>query len=498
MVEIKIHHSGKVETINSLKGENLLEVLRKNGFEIYSPCGGNGTCGKCKVLLKGKGAVTSCIYYIKGDIEIVLPSFREAEILVSQNRYAIDLSLAPGDVARLSKTPHGIAIDIGTTSLVFYLVNLLNGHIVEVTSMLNPQSKYGGDIVSRINYCTLNPEGTTELQNIITGAINMQLNHLTGFAGIMTNDLVKFTVAGNATMLHLLAGENPSSMGVAPYTPTFVDQKILTGSDLDIQCNPNAEIKILPSISAFVGADIVSGIASIDPPDEIEKYLFIDIGTNGEMALVTPEKNYCCSTAAGPAFEGANITCGTGAIEGAVSTFNKKGYSTIADSKPIGICGSGLIDIVATLIETGKINPDGLMEEDFVVVSAHESDTGNPIILTPSDVREVQLAKSSIAAGIKVMINHAGTRLEEIDALFLAGGFGNYINVENAMKIGLLPHELKGRIIAIGNSSGTGAGQALKSTHFDKITSRVIDITENIELSSNDNFALEFAMNMVF
>jgi uncharacterized 2Fe-2S/4Fe-4S cluster protein (DUF4445 family) len=498
MARIKVHHSGEIKDIIAPEGDNLLHVLRDQGFDLFSPCGGNGTCGKCKVLLKGEGAITSCLYYLEKDIEIVLPSVREAEILVSQNRHTVDLPLEPGDCIYLSEKSFGVAIDIGTTSLVFYLVDLKNGHIVETSSMLNPQSKYGGDIISRINHCALNSDGTKELQNEIINAINRQLDHLIQFTGISINDLVKITVAGNTTMLHLFLGVSPASMGVAPYVPQFTDQKILKGIDLNIYCNPEAEIKIIPSISAFVGADIVSGMASIHPPGNIKTYLFIDIGTNGEMALITPEKNYCCSTAAGPAFEGANIFCGTGAIEGAISTYTDSGYTTIADSNPIGICGSGLIDIVAILVGSGLINSDGLLKEDFVVVPARESATGNSIILTPIDVREVQLAKSSIAAGIKIMIQQAGLDFSNIDALFLAGGFGNYINVDNAMKIGLLPREMEGKIIPIGNSSGTGALQALKSNHFDKITSQVVNTTENIELSSNDDFTLEFAMNMYF
>jgi uncharacterized 2Fe-2S/4Fe-4S cluster protein (DUF4445 family) len=498
MAKVSVHHSGEIKDIIASEDENLLHLLRKNGFELFSPCGGNGTCGKCKVLLKGEGAITSCLYKIKSDIEIVLPSSREAEILVFQNSYTVELPLNPGDSVHLSEKPFGVAIDIGTTSVVFYLADLQNGHIVETSSILNPQAKYGGDIISRINHCSLNPSGTGELQNEIVEAINKQLKHLVQFTGITKNDLVKFSVTGNTTMLHLLLGVSPASMGVAPYIPEFIGQKIIKGADLKFCCNPEAEVKIVPSISAFVGADIVAGMASLQPPDEIKNYLFIDIGTNGEMGLITPEKSYCCSTAAVPAFEGANITCGIGAVEGAISTYDSSGYTTIADSKPIGICGSGLIDIVATLVGSGTINSDGLMENDFIVVPANESATGKPIILTPSDVREVQLAKSSISAGIKIMVQQAGIEFSDIDALFLAGGFGNYINVENAIKIGLLPSEMEGKIITIGNSSGTGALQALKSNHFDKIASQVVNTTENIELSSNDDFTLEFAMNMMF
>ena len=224
----------------------------------------------------------------------------------------------------------------------------------------------------------------------------------------------------------------------------------------------------------------------------------MDIGTNGELALVTENSVLCCSTAAGPAFEGARISCGMGAVEGAISAFSDDGYTVIGDEKPAGICGSGLIDIVAWLCDNGRINTEGQMDNDYTIVTASMTAAGQSISLSQDDIREVQLAKSAIASGVKILLKQAGMNFDQIDALFLAGGFGNYINTGNAIRIGLLPAELKERIIPLGNTSGTGAILALKSVKFNEIIKELLGKTRHIELAGDEDFATEFAMNMFF
>jgi uncharacterized 2Fe-2S/4Fe-4S cluster protein (DUF4445 family) len=317
------------------------------------------------------------------------------------------------------------------------------------------------------------------------------------FAGISENEIIKIVFAGNTTMLHLLLGVNPKSLAQVPFKAQFLDEQILKGSQLDLRCMPDAEIKVLPSVSAFVGSDIVAGLASIAPEEKRRNYLFMDIGTNGELALVTENAVYCCSTAAGPAFEGAKISCGMGAVAGAISAFSSKGYTVIGDEKPAGICGSGLIDLVAFLLDTGRIDKEGRMKEDYTV-AATGTGSGETVYLNQDDIREVQLAKSAIASGIKILMKQAGMNFENIDTLFLAGGFGNYINTDNAIRIGLLPAEMKDKIIPLGNTSGTGAILALKSVRFDDEVKKLLARTRHIELAADEDFALEFAMNMMF
>lgn len=498
MPQITINQKGKKENLVAGNGESLLQVLRNHNYEIYSPCGGNGTCGKCKVFINGEGSVTSCLYPVTRDIEIVLPEEREATILIDQHAFTTQLPFNPGASSNLSFYPHGVAIDIGTTTVVFYLVNLVLGSIIETRAVINPQTKYGGDVISRINYTAQYSDGLAVLQNEIISAINLQLDHFKELLGISTEDIVKITIAGNTTMLHLLLGVDPLPIALAPFTPAFIDEQNRRGADLKLFCHPEAEVKILPSISAYVGADIVAGIASIRPLKQYQKYLFMDIGTNGEMALVTPERIWCCATAAGPAFEGANISCGMSAVEGAISAFSGEEYSVIGNYRPQGLCGSGLIDVAAHLVRNGVVTTDGILEKDFIIVPAGESISGKEIVLTQQDIREVQLAKSAIRAGVNILLNKASLTFEDIDVLYLAGGFGNYIDTNNAITIGMLPSEMKNKIISLGNTSGTGALLALKSLAFDDVVNQIRDKTIYVELSNEDDFTLDFVMNMYF
>jgi uncharacterized 2Fe-2S/4Fe-4S cluster protein (DUF4445 family) len=498
MPEIKILQKDKIETILAKEGETLLGTLQKNNHDIYSPCGGNGTCGKCKVLVKGEGVVTSCIYHVTNDIEITLPEKREAKILVEQHEHTAQVAFDPGASANLSYYPHGLAIDIGTTTLVFYLVNLVTGGIIETRAVVNPQTKYGADVISRINYTAQEPAGLKILQDEIINAINFQLDHFVEMTGITSNEIVKITIAGNTTMLHLLLGVDPLPIALAPFKPAFIAEQLLHGADLKLNCHPEAEIKILPSIAAYVGADIVAGIASIKPSQNFKKFLFLDIGTNGELALVTPEKIWCCATAAGPAFEGANISCGMSAVEGAINTYDTNGYNTIGNSSPVGICGSGLIDIVAYLIENKLVKSDGLLPEDFVIAENDPITGAKRILLNQQDIREVQLAKSAIMAGIKVLLKKASIGFEDLDTLVLAGGFGSYIDVKSAITIGMLPREMEDKTLSLGNTSGTGALLALKSVKFDLNIQEVLRKSCYIELSDDEDFVLDYVMNMDF
>jgi uncharacterized 2Fe-2S/4Fe-4S cluster protein (DUF4445 family) len=496
MPDVRISHQGRIQKIEVEKGDFLFHALRQNGIELYSPCGGNGTCGKCKVFIKSEGSVTSCLYPVDEDIDIILPDQREANILVEQHAYTVQLPFYPGNSAELSYYPHGVAIDIGTTTVVLYLVNLVTGGILETRSIVNPQVKYGADVISRINYTALTTDGLITLQREILDAINLQLEHFVKILGITKDEIIKITITGNTTMLHLLLNVDPLPIALAPFKPAFLEEQNLFGEDLKLNCHSRASIKILPSIAAYVGADIVAGIASVKPSKEFQKILFMDIGTNGELALITPEKIWCCATAAGPAFEGANISCGMSAVEGAISSFGANGYSVIGNCEPVGLCGSGLIDVVAWLIDQKLVQSDGLLNEDFVV--AKGSIGQKEIMLTQKDIREVQLAKSAIRAGINVLMKKAGLTFDEIDVLFLAGGFGNYVDKTSAITIGMIPAELRNRIISIGNSSGTGAILALKSTFFDHNINNILERSQYIELSEDEDFVLDFVMNMEF
>ena len=498
MFQLEVHQDGNIFNIETKGGDCLLQILQSEGFEIYSPCGGNGTCGKCLVWTKGDGLITSCVYEVMRNMTIIIPDKREEKILVAQHELTIELPFHPGPSTELSTYPHGVAIDIGTTSLVFYLVNLITGALVETRAMGNPQTKYGSDVITRIDYSVRNEGGLKVLQNTLIQSINSQLTHFIDLLEIKSRDLVKVSITGNTTMLHLLLGIDPLPIALAPFTPRFTDAQILKTNSLGLYCNQEAEIKTLPCISAYVGADIVAGLASIKHTGKNMTYLFMDIGTNGELALVTSEDVLCCATAAGPAFEGARITHGMLAVEGAISSFGPGGYTVIGDGLPIGMCGSGLIDVIAYLLDQGLIEKDGLIDGPFVIAENDQFDSRVSIVLYQQDIREVQLAKSAIAAGVHILMKKANVSHHEIDAVYLAGGFGNYINVESAIKIGLISPLFQGKIIPLGNTSGTGATLALRSSAFMEVTEALRMKATYIELSEENDFAMEFAMNMMF
>jgi uncharacterized 2Fe-2S/4Fe-4S cluster protein (DUF4445 family) len=491
MIQIKVITSEQIETVEINVGSSLLDILREQGFAVYAPCGGKGTCGKCRLIIPGEGNVISCNYYPLHDLEVILPERNEVNILVSQTEFLEDLPYQDHSSKHLSNRPYGVAIDLGTTTVVLYFLNLHSGQIEQIASFLNPQNIYGADVISRINYCQGYKDGLNKLQQSIVGSINAALDTFKMRKKMGLENFEKLVFAGNTTMLHILLGKDPLSIALAPFTPKFTGKQKVKGASTGFHIHEKAEVITLPCISAYVGADIVAGMAAIKTLNK--NYLFLDIGTNGEIALIKGDEAYTCSTAAGPAFEGASLSCGMGAVSGAISSFSKpQKFQVIGNIAPGGICGSGIIDIVAYLLQNELMDETGLLRETFVI---HPE---NKILVTQQDVREIQLAKSAIYSGIKILINMADLAFQEIDALFLAGGFGNYIDIQSAIRIGLLPDQLNNKIIPVGNSAGIGALQYLKSNIFGKKIDKILKRSHYIELSNRDDFTMEFALNMNF
>jgi uncharacterized 2Fe-2S/4Fe-4S cluster protein (DUF4445 family) len=306
----------------------------------------------------------------------------------------------------------------------------------------------------------------------------------------------KLVVAGNTTMLHLFTGTDPSSMGEVPFTPVFLETRQFRGEELSL---PVEHITVLPSIAAFIGGDIVSGLASLDILAGADNSLLIDIGTNGEMALFHEGRIYCCSTAAGPALEGAEISCGMGGVTGAISRITRENgnlsFTVIGNTEPRGICGSGLIDIMALMLREGIFDETGALDDAF---SGGFALTENISIIN-RDVRQYQLAKSAILSGIKILCKNAGLALDGIGTVYIAGGLGFFINKENAVATGLLPREFLDRIAVCGNLSLRGALRCLGTdTDFLAACDRIIAKSVNIDLAADTAFMDEFAENMLF
>ncbi len=488
-LKLNIIADGRSEIVETEAGPSLLTILREHGYSIYAPCGGKGRCGKCLVNVRGVGTVRSCSFFPVEDVLVNLPESTEAVILVSQTEYLEDIPFKPWE--NLTPKPYGIAVDIGTTTVVMYFLDLLSGKVVKTSPFLNPQSVYGADVITRIEHCQRSNEGLKDLQLSLVNEINKTLETFARETVSGAENIERLVFVGNTTMLHILLGEDPVPIALAPFTPKFTDLQARKGLQTPLRINPDASIVTLPCISAYVGSDIVAGLAVLKVPKG--NYLYVDIGTNGEMALVKGDEIFTCATAAGPAFEGTNISCGMGAFPGAISSFTGLGYyEVIGKKEPAGICGSGIIDIVAFLLVNGFVDETGYLKETFVI---HR---GNSIQIIQQDIREIQLAKSAIYSGMHILIKQAGLTFGEIDALYLAGGFGNFINTGSALQIGLLPQELKERIHPVGNSAGIGALQYLKSDSFQQKIDNITSNARHIELSAYEEFATEFALNMNF
>ena len=494
--KVNLHKNGNITELNVPENTNLLKCIQEQVSDFFAPCGGNGTCGKCRVNIPNEGHVTSCLYYVHKNIDVILPKEAEMKVLSSQHNLTKNVMLMPGKTAMLAPVPLGLAVDIGTTTMVFYVVNLIFGSVIDIRTSSNPQSKFGADVISRINYGVENDNGIKELQSVLINPINKAIEEHCAEYEILKTDFVKVSIVGNTTMLHNIMGVNALSIAHAPFTPTFTDAKTVEAKSLNIDINEQAEVVLSPSLSGYIGADIIAGLASVDTTKLGKTYLFVDIVTNGEIVLVTPDNILTCATAAGPAFEGANISCGMSAVTGAISEYNSSDYKVVGDAEPKGICGSGLIDIIAVMLDKGTLQSDGNITEDYIVYDGKTEQ--NLIALNQQDIREVQLAKSAIAAGINRMLALAGIAADDLDHVLLAGGFGNYINIKSAMRIGLLPNLPIDKYITIGNSAGSGAVLALKSEQFVNILEELKNKMEYIELSTDSEFSMEYAMNMFF
>ncbi len=576
------------------EGMTIMDAIHFSELQFDAPCGGNGTCKKCKVSVtdaQGTREVLACQTKITGDMTVDLsrkdeghrilmggitrevaktpalsvytldvpkPStadlrdcwLRLTETLsfssgvpaadylpnlqvisklydtLEANGYRVDV-IACGkeilDVVEVSSPVLGLAYDIGTTTVACYFVDLRSGEEIGQASLLNPQTTYGGDVIMRVKYCVENGlEGPT---GDIRKALNKLAAKCAGAVGKKMKDIYLITVVGNTCMHHLFMGISPASLAYAPYTPAVAEPIQTMASDYGFTVNPSAKLYMLPNIAGFVGADTV-GAALAASMDEKEKItLLIDIGTNGEMVLGTKERLIACSTAAGPAFEGALITCGMRGAEGAIDHVSLENgdyqYSVIGNGKPIGICGSGLIDLISELVRVGLVESAGRLisseeaetpeakkissrliefegQRAFLLADAEASGAGEALVFTQKDVREVQLAKGAMAAGIQMMCRRLGIRTDDIQTVLIAGAFGSYMSPASACGIGLIPPELEEKVTAIGNAAGQGARLCVLSIDEYKRAAVLSRHVEYLELAADPAFQDVFVDELEF
>ena len=519
MREIRLDFNGKQE--------NLLERLRSEQVYFPAPCGGRGTCGKCRVRFvsdapevseDGKkffseeeiadGWRLACRVTMEGPVVLELPDADEDEIVAATGFTGDNTGVSAADGMRTteSRTAAGdpdadggvhsgspengsiipadadcvIAVDIGTTTLAASLVDRNSGQVLKTVTSVNHQRAYGTDVVSRMD--ASNNGKAEELQQSI-------LHDLAGMAEKLGMDpkTVPFVIAGNTTMQHLLQGLSCQTLGVAPYDP------------VDISLHSWKNMQMLPGVSTFVGSDIVSGMIAVGMDESEEVSLLVDLGTNGEMVIGNRNRMISASTAAGPAFEGGNISCGVAGVPGAISSVEIEDgevtIGTIGERPAIGLCGTGVLETVYELLKDELVDETGLMDDDYF-------DDGFPlaegVVFTNKDVREVQLAKSAIRAGIEVLLQEYGFDYDGVAHVYIAGGFGEKINQDTAIGIGLLPEEFAGKIIPIGNSSLAGAVMLAKDPSLGERFARVAAAAGETALAENPKFNDLYMDHMFF
>lgn len=591
-------------------GTLLSKAAAASGRAVEMPCGGMGTCGKCRVVVSGvceepdqaerrriseedlaNGVRLACRTRVIGEVTVTIPEesrslvqkilshgvLRDCEVMsgitkvfcelvpptlederaeferLADHLEARDITLRPNlNVLRTasstlrsgsykatavvsgdelialesgdtSSSCYGVAYDLGSTTVVGYLMDLLTGEELAVSSAMNPQTMYGDDLVSRISFATTQENGAQVLRSAAVDALGRIASTLAETAGVSLDHIYKATVVGNTCMTHLLLGIDVTSLGQSPYVPTVCSDITLTAREFGLPFSPEAKITVLPNVAGFVGSDLVGVLLSSMWEENGRTRLAVDIGTNGEMALMHHGKTYVCSAAAGPAFEGAGISSGMrggpGAIDG-VAIDDAVRITTIDNRRPIGLCGSGLVDAVAQMLDSGIVDETGrllshaeaehlpeavrrrLIEgangAEFVLATAEESGTKKAITLTGADIRHLQLAKGSIHAAIQTLIRAAGATDADLDEILLAGAFGNYIRVESAIRIGLIPAVEKHRVISVGNAAGAGARLALLSERELGTARALARRSAHLELAVSPDYQMELMERMMF
>jgi uncharacterized 2Fe-2S/4Fe-4S cluster protein (DUF4445 family) len=429
------------------------------------------------------------------------------------------LAVERGDTVAMK---FGLAVDIGTTTVVSTLVELESGEQLASVSSLNPQSVFGGDLMSRIAFAQFNPGNLRKLHTRIVGLLNQHVEHLARESGVLPKWIYKVVVVGNTCMHHLLLGIDPTHVGLAPYAPVMRHALVLPARELLLKVAPEARVCLLPLVAGFVGADAVAVALATRIHESEEVRVAVDIGTNGEVLLGSRDRLWACSAPAGPALEGGQIRHGMRGAHGAIDRVRVDEdlhLHTIGDAGALGICGSGLIDLVAGLLDAGVIDGTGLIRvddrdsmpprvrdrvtvrgEERIVVVARPGECGAPreLVLTQEDVRQVQLAKGAIASGIAMLQRVAGIGPERIAELMLAGGFGNYVSIASAQRIGLIPVLPGGSVRYVGNAAALGAQLCLLSESERALAERVAERMEHVSLATHPDFEDVFVDAMNF
>lgn len=534
-------------------GTELAQVFKDMGWIMDFPCGGNGKCGQCKVKVafvpgwqaEDMQEVLACSYIVDKDLWVQAsgrPGDVGTAILTrgSQSSYNLNPGLTRQYIPERDVTIigfqdrqisvnkgntteqcWGLAVDIGTTTVVGYLVNLFTGEQTSVGAELNRQRVYGADVISRITYAQNAPENLRELQSLVIDTINDIIKTLIKKSNIKPEQIYLATMAGNTCMHHLLLGLNPITLGRAPFLPVIQHEVMVSAKELGVQINPNAVIWVFPVVAGFVGGDTVAAVLATDFQNLPGIRLLVDIGTNGELVLNLNGRLTSCSAAAGPALEGAQVSCGMRADAGAISRVSlvpEIKIETIGDSPPKGICGSGLIDLVGELIKVKAVNlKGGLIKPEkyngpeyirqriikgergcsFQLLAAEENN-GQAIIFSQEDLQQIQLAKGALNAAAELLVKEAGITGEQVEEILLAGAFGNFLDKEQSLQIGLFPAWARNKITYIGNAAGQGAKTALLALEKRAEAAEIGAHMKFLEFAGTGDFQTAFINGLLF
>ena len=486
-VNVTVLMDGRETVIPAQTGETILEALARAGIAVSAPCGGLGRCRKCAVRATGELAcedgarldgqtVLACRTRLTGDARVRV-SESKAEILKT--------GVSAGEETD-GEAGLGVSVDVGTTTLAAYLVERSTGRVLASDARLNPQRPHGADVISRLSFAIESEENAALLQREILAAIDEMTRSMLERAGRAGEEIRCRALVGNTVMMHLLGGYPARPLAFAPFTPAYtaLHEKELGG----------VRTILGGCISGYVGADTLAAALACGLDERDENAMLIDIGTNGEIMLKKDGRCFACSCAAGPAFEGAHIACGTGAVAGAIDHARVENgeivYTTIGGGEATGICGSGLIDLTAALLERGDITPMGRMTGDVRL--------SERVYLARSDIREVQLAKAAIASGIRILAEQAGAALADIEKVYLAGGFGNFIGLDSACRIGLRPAALRAKIVPVGNAAGSGSVRLLVSEQARRRAEALRQATRCVELAATPDFNDVYTDELLF
>lgn len=546
-------------TIHVKAGTTILEAARSAGIKIESPCNGAGTCGKCKLYIEqiypvnavltekydpvktasDREYILACTACISNDLTITTDTGKDPKALKIISRgesFEVELdclvtkkyvekigitevyaghNLIAAEEGNSTERNFGIVVDIGTTTLVASLVDLNTGNELQTASSLNPQAIHAQDVLSRIKLAS-EENGLNILYKEVIEEITGLIDEVSVRTKTSKENIYEIVFSGNTCMLHIAAGINPYSLGKFPYTPEIRGGSHIKASDHNISIAKEGIVYLPPVISAYVGADITSGILASQIHKKAGVILFVDIGTNGEMVISRDGRLTATSTAAGPAFEGMNITCGMRADKGAVELFDMEDdYSirleVIGDTAAVGICGSGLLDIVGELVAAGVIKRNGkfvdaengeippvlagkLVKLDGKTVFK----VTEKVFISQNDIRQVQLAKGAIRAGIEFLLESIGVTAAEVDSVLIAGSFGYHLRAKSLINIGLLPRQFDGKIQFIGNTSKSGGRAFLLNKGYRRELEQLVKEVEVVELASYKNFDRVFIKCLSF